>query len=160
MSDHLQVTPSSTAFLGPQWAAKAEVLPPAINQKVRREAYQMVDPISRHGSGLDQLAIDALKEYIEARIAQRMRSFALGCYEPKVDDGWNTDPYVDERAAKFIDRMHARFSPKMRALADALVGAVETPAMPCPFEKAVDRHFPRDNPTDLLLRIAATILAA
>jgi hypothetical protein len=48
------VASSSTDFLGPQWAAKVEVEPPTLSQTRRVAAYQMADPITRHGADLGQ----------------------------------------------------------------------------------------------------------
>ncbi len=152
----IRVIPGSTDHLGKAWAAKVEVLPPS-----RVDVpYRSIDAIERHGGDLDQEQRYNLRAYLDARIAQKNRSCALAGYEPRVDDSCDDDPEVDKEAAGLIDRVHAKLGLEIRAIVDALVDAMETRGMPCPFERSVARYRRQQTPASMLGIIAGIILAA
>jgi len=152
----IRAIPGSTDHLGKAWGAKVEVLAPSEPDV----PYRSIDAIDRHGGGLDQEQRYSLRAYLDARIAQKNRSCILAGYEPRVDDNWDDDPEVDKEAASLIDRVHAKLGLEMRAIVDALVDAVETREMPCPFARSVARYRRQQIPASMIGIIAGIVLAA
>lgn len=133
-------TPAPT----PQRRRQSEILAPRVDQAANRQAWEVIDPLTRYGSHLSQASVDALRRYTDARIRVETASFTLGSYDVHVD-GWKTEIDSDtgatcvEKDAAEIARLHQQLSRELRPLADALIAAVMTPQRPCPFEMRVGK---------------------
>jgi hypothetical protein len=119
---------------GERAAKAAEVRAPVKEQHVIREAFELLDPIAKHGERFPPYLVDVLRDYVQDRLAQGTASLAFNTYEPRIDNwrgaGTDGEPADDEeedpqlRKAAEITRLHRGLPPQMRALADALVDTV------------------------------------
>lgn len=132
-------------------SARADTRVSAADDAVHRDADEVVDVFGRY-CGLLQLDVEqVLREYVNARIAEKNASLAVGGYEPRVDGGgWRSHGGIEGLPKEFrerievLERARQQFSPQMRTAVDALTDAIESPRTPCPFETFVGRWvFPR-----------------
>jgi hypothetical protein len=161
------VTASSSDYWPtPERSAMVEVLKPLIDRGPHQRPHEVVDVITKHASQLTQQEADGVRDYVDVRLSEATRTLSFSGYAPGVDNGgWRSIGGIEKHleledfgAETEIERIHAKFGQKMRAVADALVEAVKEPRRPCPFERAIDRHFAGTKTIAMLERIATATI--